>query len=238
MDGFSTHAYLRTRANAELDFQATKQAPAPQASVPPAPAGVTHPRLYALLKDWRDGTASDLNQEPYMVLPTKSLVELVQVLPVNMSALKKVKGIGAMKSAQFGAEILEIIRAYCATYQIDTSDLLLAAAVPVAEKVPKPDTKSVSLDLLKSGKTIDEIAAERGMVRSTIEGHLGHYVGLGELDIYDLLEDETVDTLEMYFWENGNGSSAAAREHFGDRFSYGEIKLVLKHMEYKYSTKS
>lgn len=34
----------------------------------------------------------------------------------------------------------------------------------------------LSFELLKSGKTIDEIAAERGFVRATIEGHLAHFV--------------------------------------------------------------
>ena len=120
-----------------------------------------------------------------------------------------------------------MVQGYC------TSNNLAIAApdLPGAEeKPPKPDTKVLSYDLYKSGKTIDEIAAERGFVRSTIEGHLAHFVGLGELSIFDLMAAETVAKIEQFFLGHPGALSAEARAHFGEAYSYGEIKMVMSWM--------
>jgi hypothetical protein len=235
-DGFSTHGYLRTKANAGIDFQATHSSIVPPAASQNVPANTPHPALYALLKDWRSEMAANHGVEPYMVLPTKTLLELVQLLPVSPGALKKIKGIGAVKSAQFGSDIIDIILAYCAVHEIETTDLQLAPEKPVKEKVVKekvikPDTKLVSLELFKSGQTIEEIAASRGMAPSTIEGHLAHFVGLGELDIFELMDEPSVRTIEAFLLEKGTSSSGELKAHFGDAYSYGQIKLVLKYLE-------
>ena len=47
----------------------------------------------------------------------------------------------------------------------------------------KTDTKELSYTLYKEGKSIAEIAKERNLTGSTIEGHLAWYVGTGEVDI-------------------------------------------------------
>ena len=103
-------------------------------------------------------------------------------------------------------------------------------AEALAVKAPKTDSKVVSLELFKSGKTVDEIAAERSFARSTIEGHLAHFVGLGELDVFALMPREQVEEIERFFREQNTASSAEAKAHFGEKYSYGEIKLVLQHL--------
>ena len=42
------------------------------------------------------------------------------------------------------------------------------------------DSKAISLDLFVNGKSIEEIAADRGFANSTIEIHLAYFVGSGE----------------------------------------------------------
>ncbi len=227
-EGFSAHRYLRARANAEIDFQAAQTPPSTTGSMA-APTSTAHPALYALLKKWRDEAAADLGVLPYAVLPTKALVELVRLLPVSMGLLKTVKGIGAGKSKKFGADIISIILQYCAAHNIPTAQIPLQEAEP--EPPPKPDTKTLSFELYKAGKSIDEIAAERGFVRGTIEGHLAHFVGLGELDIFDLMDRKAVGDIEAFFLENNTRLSAEAKAHFGETYSYGEIKMVLRWME-------
>lgn len=221
---FSAQNYLRIRSNAEMDFQAAQAEPAPVDR--PAPGIESpHPELYALLHRWRADTAENGGVEPYAVLPTKALLELTQKLPVSMPALKKIKGIGAGKSAHFGAEIIGIISEYCSARGIETSDIPLPP--------PKADTKAVTLELYGSGKTIDEIAQERGFARSTIEGHLAHYIGTGVLEISAFMNPVDVAEIEQFLREQETGSSATAKAHFGDKYSYGEIKMVLAWMQAK-----
>ncbi len=220
--GFSTLAYLRAKTDAELNFQASAAASAPAAG-PAAPRTIEHPDLYAALLQWRETAANLLDVDLYDVLPTKTLVQLVQDLPTGMPELKKIKGIGKGKSKAFGAELIGIIRAYCEENDLPTSPL------PIPEP-PKVDTKTQSFELYKAGKTIDEIAAERGFARSTIEGHLAHFIQLRELDIFTLMKEDDVHTIDAFFRDNDTTLSSDAKAHFGEQYSYGEIKMVLAWM--------
>lgn len=80
---------------------------------------------------------------------------------------------------------------------------------------------------------MEEIATERGFVRTTIESHLSHYVGLGELDIFELMAKDKVETIEQFFVANNTKSSGEAKAYFGEDCSYGEIKMVLGYLEKK-----
>jgi hypothetical protein len=227
--GFAAQTYLRTRANADLDFQAAAQhTPAVPAGGVSTPQDTAHPALFALLVKWRADYAERYGLEAYEVLLTKTLLEVVQRLPVITSDLQKVRGIGKVKSKQFGAEMLAIVRDYCIARNLQTDALALPD--PDAPKPPKPDSKVVTLDLFRAGKTIDEIAAERGFARTTIEGHLAHFVGLGELDILDFMDAGAVAQIDGFFREHNTRLSSDAKTHFGEAYSYGQIKMVLELM--------
>ncbi|MBK7935984.1 MAG: AAA family ATPase [Lewinellaceae bacterium] len=86
--GFSATRYLRAKADAELDFRVVKP---PSAAAQGAAPKTPHPVLYARLKKWREDLAEENNMELYEVLPSRSLLELVQFLPLNLPALKKIK---------------------------------------------------------------------------------------------------------------------------------------------------
>lgn len=226
-EGFSTQRYLRVKTNAELDFQAAQRPASPANALIQTP----HPGLYVKLKKWRDDVAADHGVEPYAVLPTKTLLEIVRLLPTNIALLKTVKGIGQAKSKQFGAAILELIRQYVAEKNFPHHQITLPEPPPAPPPPPKPDTKTVSLQLFRSGKTIDDIAAERGLVRGTIESHLTHFIERGELDIYDVLPRETVRDIEAFFTEFHTNSCSEARTHFGEQYSYNELRMVLRWLE-------
>jgi uncharacterized protein YpbB len=119
-----------------------------------------------------------------------------------------------------------MIQTYCSEHHIETDKL---PEIPL-EKASKTETKMLSFELFKSGKTIDEIAQERGFVRTTIEGHLATFVGLGELDIHALMSPEQVQEIELFFREHNTQASGEAKAHFGEKYSYGEIKMVLQNM--------
>ncbi len=226
--GFSAARYLRARTDAELDFRRTEQ-PAGPGNAGGAPKNIPHPALYMRLKRWREDVAEVNNVLLYEVLATRSLLELVQSLPTNSAALKKIKGIGAVKSQRFGAELISLIRDYCAEQHIDTDQVSEPAALP-PEKAGKPDTKRWSFDLFQAGKSIEEIARERSLVRGTIEGHLMHFVGLGELDIFALLERQQVEEIEQFFLEQPSASNSEAMAHFGEKYSYGDLRMVRRYM--------
>lgn len=226
-NGFESTRYLRTKADAELDFQAAK---APVSKPAALSKDVPHPLLYARLKKWREDTAANFDIELYAVLATRALMEIVENLPLNLSMLKKVKGIGPVKLKQFGPDLINMVKDYCAEYNIPTEHLTEMQEAAEEEKPVKVDTKTQSFELYKTGKTIEEIARERSLANSTIEGHLAHFIALGELDIFTLLSREQVEEMENFFREQNTTASAGAKAFFGEKYSYGQLKMVLEYM--------
>ena len=227
INGFETIKYLKMKSNAEIDFKvALKSQPLSKISVS---KNISHPSLYMELKKWRDELSEENGIPEYMVLPRKAMLELLTYLPVTLPELETIKGIGKRKVKQFGAEIISMISGYCEKNNIDKPQI----EIKVKEKIKKPDTKRISYDLYKSGKTIEEIAKERGFSFTTIEGHLAHYVGTGELDIFTFVSKEKVDIISEYFIKNKTSSLTKAKIDLDNGITFGELRFVMKHLEYK-----
>lgn len=229
--GFSTDKYQRTKSNAVLDFQTKQKAIKSRVGVSKIPTNTPHPELFVRLKKWRTDFAKAHNISAYQVLFTKTLLEIVQALPADLVALDKIKGIGKSKSKRFGSEVVAIVRAYCQENDIPIAQLSLIEEGQPEKKAPKVDSKTQSLELFKAGKTIEEIAMERGFVRGTIEGHLGHFIAKGELSVFELIEEPDVRKIETFFLENQTKSTSEAKAHFGEDYSYNQLRMVLRYLE-------
>ncbi len=228
---FDPRTIARTAADAELNFEAAQ---APTRKRRAAPKDITHPALYDLLTQWRATAATEDEVERYTVLPTRTLIEIVAVLPSTLPHLKKINGIGKVRATQYGEQILEIVNAYCQEQGLETDQLELATGkAPKAPKPPKPDTKLASLSLFKQGKTIAEIAEERGFVVSTIQGHIAHFIGTGEIGVSEVFEPKKIEPLLAYFKANTTGVLTDMKQHFGAQYSYGELKMALSHWKWQ-----
>jgi hypothetical protein len=226
--GFKVKEYLESRAIAAIDKPETKQVSKPDEEH--VPFSISHPKLYASLKTWRNEKADELELPAYMVSNQKSLIELAKYLPATQADLKEIKGFGKKKIERWGNEILEIISAYCKENNIEQ-----VLKMPEPEKPVKPiktDTKKISYDLFKTGKTIAEIATEREMAVTTIEGHLAHFIGTGDLKVEGFVSPEKISLISEYFQKNENKLLGSAKTELGDNVTYGELKLVLKHLQF------
>ncbi|MFC5282076.1 helix-turn-helix domain-containing protein [Pedobacter alpinus] len=230
-DGFKTLSYLKTKANAEIDFNNTKKAEAnitPKQRVTVAPAGVKNGSLFQVIKKWRDELASDNGVPVYQILPQKVLTDLANKLPSNFEELESIKGIGKIKVKQYGNEILTMIADYCQSNDIKQAPLQSLLSADVSNKT---DTKRVSLNLFKEGKTVAEIAIQRGFVASTIETHLTHYIESGEISIFDFMDKTKIDLITDYIAEHNPNAINQTKEALGNEISYGEIRAVMKHLQ-------
>ena len=116
LDGYETIRYIRARSNADVDFRpsANLKDPAKGEKIKNMP----NAELYNMLKDWRSDFAEEHNLPIYMVLPQKSLKEIVTKLPLTQEALKTIKGIGQARIRQYGVQMLSLIRDYCADHNL------------------------------------------------------------------------------------------------------------------------
>ena len=224
--GFRTSVYLNARSRAAIEIPRDKKPLKPV----PEHAASRHPEFFIRLKSWRDIKAETLNLSGHMVLPRRTLLGIADELPVTTGALMGIKGMGKKKMNRFGPEILEMINAYCREKNIV---IPLGPSIEViAGSTAKGDTKKLSLELFLSGKTVAEIAAIRKLKAGTIEEHLSFFVGTGQLDVKNVVSSDKIIRISNYFKTASDMSLGPAKAAFGDDISYGEIKCVLKHMEF------
>ncbi|HPZ96451.1 MAG TPA: ATP-dependent DNA helicase UvrD2, partial [Mycobacterium sp.] len=67
--------------------------------------------LLAELKEWRLKVSRELSVPAYVVFTDNTLIAIAESLPADEAALTAIPGIGARKLEQFGADVLELVRA-------------------------------------------------------------------------------------------------------------------------------
>ena len=223
-DGFNTTNYLKIKSNTEIDYKPAKS-PTINTSLS---ENILHPELYQAIRAWRDELAREWGVPLYLVLAQKSILEILRLLPSNPAELENVKGLGKTRVKQYGSDLLEIINSYCKEHGIEREIFEL----PIKEKKIKTDTKKLSFDLFKQGKTISEIAKERAFTTGTIEGHLAHYILSAEISVFDIVPKIKVAKIMAYLIQNPESSTLETKIALGDEVSYGEIRAVLNHLAY------
>ncbi len=198
----------------------------------------THPILYNTLKDIRNEICVETGEEVFMVAGSKSLDEMATYLPQSKKELMEISGFGKAKVENYGLQFLEAIVNYCQhhnlTSLIHNKDKKKEGKTTVEKvKTDKPDTKDVSFQLFKQGKTIADIATERSFSPATIEGHLLKYVATGEIDIEQLIPLKKVSVINEALKNFEKGSSIiTVKEKLSADYTFTEIRWVLAYNEF------
>jgi DNA-directed RNA polymerase subunit F len=222
--GFSIKTYLETKSKSAIEIPETGHKPSSSGSS--SSSFTMHPEFYTKLKKWRSEKADSLNVEISKIIPQKTLHEIVQTLPATRADLKSVKGMGGTRLQQFGKDILEQVIAYRKQKGLD----LPIGAEKEAEKVGL-SSPEISFEVFKSGKSIIEIASERGLAVSTIESHLAQFVGTGEIRLDQVVEPKKSRAILDYIEKHKTHGSNEIRAGLGSEYSYSEIRFVFKYLE-------
>lgn len=229
ISGFTIGKYLDAKAKSVLSITPVK--PHSVKSVEDTSGIIQHPALFHRLKEWRNSKAVEMKLPHYMILPQKTMLTLVNILPQSLSALNLIKGMGKKKSARFGEDLLNIIISYCEEEKIDPP-----VEIAVEKKIPKKikgETKKISFDLFAEGKTISQIAEERKLSITTIEGHLAYFVGTGELSVTDFVSQAKTDLIVNHFEGNEDLKIGPVKEALGEKVSWSEIRFVACHLRFQ-----
>lgn len=184
--------------------------------------------LYNTLKRWRDMICSETGQPIYIVANQSTLKAISTYLPLNKKDLMQISGFGKAKVEKYGDDIIETVESYCSRHNLESN----MHNMPPKEKrekntEPKVDTKAESFRLYSEGKSIAEIATERKLTIGTVEGHLAHYVSVGEIDIDKLVAADKQDKIKEAIKATGSDNQKVIKENVSVNIGYGEIKLVL-----------
>jgi hypothetical protein len=231
--GFSLSRYLQAVSKAEVDLTPNKVRGHKVEGY--TESDISHPELYETLKDWRRQKAKKLKMSPHQIVHQQVAIQIAVSLPQTMAELKKIHGVGQRTIERFGQDLVDLVTAYRSKHGIEQ------VVLPDRSKDKKKgtqadsfgqksaDTKQITLDMFKQGIPPAQIAEERGLALSTIEGHLSYWVEQGTVDIHSLLSAERRMAIEQALSETRSNSLKEIKDKLDDDCSYGQIKLVLAH---------
>ena len=97
------------------------------------------------------------------------------------------------------------------------------------KKEPKPKKPPVweeTARQFKAGRSIQEIADERGVKHTTITNHLNSALEAGQLKWSDLITKEELDEISAYIKEANPQTLTEIHDHFGDRYQYYKLRTA------------
>ncbi|GGG42597.1 helix-turn-helix domain-containing protein [Bizionia arctica] len=219
---YNTNTFLELRAKSAF---VSKEKPKKQKRH--LPEGALNVELVEELRILRNDLAKDNDLAHFQIFTQNALYDMCETLPTTKKELLKVNGMGKIRVEKYGDVILKVITSFCENNDIETSDETsdLETSEPKKEK---GDTKKLSLNLFKSGKTIPQIAKERELNENTIFGHLSSFISTKEVEITDLMSEVHYKELKKIIPKTTFENLSDLKHQLDDKYSYGELRLVLE----------
>lgn len=231
--GFSLEGYLSVGKKMKDEFRKPKSSYG-EGGGGTVSSGPGHPLLYDRLVKFRKDTAVDLGVHLYQVFGNKAIRGMCDLLPGNLNALIKVKGLGKVKIKAFGAELLEIIKDYCDEAGIEPQqnpEISQTEEKPEGKKKgPKSKGESMqeTIRIFREVKDIEKTAKERGMAVSTMEGHLAMGIASGSLNIDEVMEHSELNEILALLPEDREGKTLGElKQMLPENITYGKLRMVL-----------
>ncbi len=194
--------------------------------------------LFIELRALRRRLAEEEGVPPYVIFNDRTLHEMVERHPRNLTELLHVNGVGAAKAERYGAAFLDVLLAAREGDSDDKPTDGNSDALDPRPQEPLPvrqaarpgrmgGTARVTLELHREGLGIGEIAERRGLRSQTIAQHLADAIAKGEVeDVSAWLSD--VDLARIRRAAEGRPIAALKplREALGGNLDYDRLTLA------------
>lgn len=137
-------------------------------------------QLFDILRSIRRNISIENNIPPFIVFSDITLKQMATYYPITKENMLNISGIGSLKFEKYGNIFIEAINNYVSANNIKPQDFIMQSEKTRKASNSRVDTAAVTYDLFKNGKTIKDIAEERDLKISTIEGHLLKYYEMGK----------------------------------------------------------
>lgn len=188
----------------------------------PRPVIEADSELRDYLREWRRNTAKEQSMPAYVVLHDTSLEEICRIRPSSITGLMEITGIGERKAELYGKEILAVLKRY--------GEGARASAIPQKLTVPGLET----LQLLKDGRTLEEISEVRGRQLATIVNTVAALVESGQVEFQAEWIDRNRDAVITAACERAGLDNLTRlkpiKEALPPEITYEEIRLVVARM--------
>jgi ATP-dependent DNA helicase RecQ len=191
--------------------------------------------LFEVLRNVRRGLALERGVPAFVILGDNTLRELAAVRPTSPANLRRVRGIGEVKAADFGQDFLQEIANYCHANRVPSDQFTAAAMVTPAKRAKTPNAvKDRAMQMFADGCAVDDVAGAIGRARSTVNEYLCEWIMKHKpADVLRWVDERSYQRVR----EAACGGLMEGRsvkpvfEALNGEVPYDEIRIVVAHIE-------
>lgn len=193
--------------------------------------------LFEILRSLRKKVADSLRVPPFVVFSDAALKDMCVKYPLSKEQFLEVSGVGEVKAEKYGSKFMDVIKEFTKNNNIQLDDIKIQSKDETENIIDKEkdnkaakkeDTRTVSYNLYREGKSIDEIANERGLSTVTVEGHLADCAKLGyEINYRDFVSEDNEKLIIEAYIKIGGDKLKPIKEALPNEITYTEIKFAL-----------
>lgn len=183
--------------------------------------------LYNILLDVRKIEAKKANKPPYVIIQAPSLEEMCLKYPITEEEFSHITGVTKAMASKYAKAFCSVIENY-----VEENDIMRPDDVMVKTIVNKSSNKVKIIAAIDKKISLETISKELGLKFTNLVDELESIVLNGtKLNIKyylkEILDDEVIDELMVFFQKNETGDIKECYEHFiDDDLPEDDIRLV------------
>ncbi|MDF2505200.1 DNA helicase RecQ [Clostridium sp.] len=195
--------------------------------------------LFEVLRSLRKDIAASDGVPPYFIFPDNTLREMSLRYPLIKEHMLDISGVGQVKYEKYGETFLNEINHYVEknnievkwTERIETKTLHTTKTRNRTTN-HKEKTHDITINMIKDGKSIKEIAKERNLTLTTVLGHIDKYFREGNTENFEInfdglfTEDQEQEVI-LAADKLGMDKISPIKAEVSDGISYDAIRAVL-----------
>jgi len=172
--------------------------------------------LFNELKILRKKIADKEDVPAFVIFNDKSLTAMAIQRPIIKSMFMNIEGVGEVKANKYGEQFTQEILHFIQFQYLQGNKIKGGSAL-------------VTLKFYKSGMTVEEIAQERSITRSTIFSHLIELAKIGfDIDFTAYITKDEITKVIKTIKKVGKGSVNKIKKELSSDFEYWKIRYVLE----------
>ena len=146
--------------------------------------------------------------------------------PQTTDELQNIPGVGAGKAKRYGDEFCKLIRRHCEENDIESNEGVRIRTIPNKSKIKLNIIHGIDRKV-----ALDDIAVTNGIEFDELLDEIEAIVWSGtkiniDYFIYEVMDEEHVEDIYLYFKESETDDLAAAIDELGGDYTEEEIRLV------------
>lgn len=206
--------------------------------------------LFIILKELRMEISREEKIPPYMVFGDSTLKELSNRMPITDEQFLDISGVGNSKLNKYGDKFMAKIKEYIEEKNIEVNwsfnrtkstnisfDEVLEnddnkKYSKTKEEVEKRKSHDITVDYIKLGKSLKEIAKERNLALTTIMGHVQQYISEGneinfKINLEEFFDNDEEKIILKAIDEVGYNKLKDIKEIVPSEITYDAIRAVV-----------